>query len=104
MVNRQKLPDALCPFCGYRANAAAQVNCPDKKMLPRPGDLTLCLCCAEVSIFRDDLRPRKIMPEEMAELSPANLDVINQYKAAHALVVTPERQKEMLERNDGGHA
>lgn len=41
-------PTNLCPHCGYMIDRASGL---DGEQGPRPGDVTLCLRCAEVSLF-----------------------------------------------------
>jgi hypothetical protein len=42
----------VCPFCGTTPNddARIDIDCP-----PREGDYVLCMRCAEISIYSDEL-------------------------------------------------
>ena len=50
-------PEDKCPYCGHKISAATSVTSPHAT--PRPGDMTVCLECQEVSIFTVTLTLRK---------------------------------------------
>lgn len=54
MTRTTRTAPALCPHCGYAVDAASAM---DRKSRPRPGDWSLCLSCAGLSVFDDLLRP-----------------------------------------------
>ena len=61
-----KPADDACPFCGTLLNAAtAGPMNPDA--VPDPGDWTICIKCAGVLTFTDDLRVRELTDAELAE-------------------------------------
>lgn len=66
------LVDHVCPNCGYRMNAATEVNSlmEDKPSpMPSPGDLSLCLAsCGEWSVFDANLRLRVPTDEELISI------------------------------------
>jgi hypothetical protein len=53
-----------CPFCGHRCNRCATTD----DAPPKPGDISLCLRCAEVSVFDRELRLRRASPRELTRL------------------------------------
>jgi hypothetical protein len=53
-----------CPFCGHRCNRCATTD----DVPPKPGDISLCLRCAEVSVFDRELRLRRASPRELTRL------------------------------------
>jgi hypothetical protein len=55
-----------CPWCGTELNAAAGIS--DKANTPTPGDLSICIKCAGMLCFADDLIPQKATLEEIADL------------------------------------
>ena len=57
-----------CPCCGYVIDCAACPERPGAK--PRPGDLSLCLGCAEVLAFNQDMTLREATIEDLMQLSP----------------------------------
>lgn len=61
------VPQGPCPHCGAELNGALN---PIDDHAPAPGDATICLECAEWSIFTEDLHLRLPTPEEMNDLPP----------------------------------
>lgn len=49
--------DSVCPYCSYKVDSGFLPN--DPKAIPRAGDLTLCIQCAEVSQFDEALEMHK---------------------------------------------
>ena len=64
------LPSDNCPVCGYRVEAASTPH----RVAPFPGDLAVCIACASVSRFDDNLRLREMTQREIFDLHPANRD------------------------------
>lgn len=63
---KEKLGKTItCPWCGYKADAAAGVNHEDR---PEPGDRALCFNCGEWSIFDDNMDYRKPTLAEFVEI------------------------------------
>jgi hypothetical protein len=54
-------PKAECAHCGYKIDRAANTVRNEK---PHPGDFTICMACAKVLVFNEDLKLRKPSPEE----------------------------------------
>ena len=52
-----------CPWC-YAFVDGATVITDDEKLLPVGGDVSICLYCARVGVYEDDLTIRKPTPEE----------------------------------------
>lgn len=67
MITETKIPERRCPFCDYKLDVAASVY--NKKNTPKPGDISICLSCASILIFNDDLTIRKPEPGEI-EITP----------------------------------
>lgn len=55
-----------CPVCGKNLDAATSIE--KEEAVPGPGDLSICLYCATVSRFDDNLKLEQITNEEFAEL------------------------------------
>lgn len=51
----------ICPYCDYNMDRVSSVN---NQAQPSPGDVTVCIQCAQVAIFCDDLSLRKTTKEE----------------------------------------
>ncbi len=56
-----EMDEAACPACRRRTDAATSV-CGDHR--PAPGDVTVCIGCATLLVFGQDLRPRWPTEEE----------------------------------------
>jgi len=55
-----------CPYCGKENHKAT--NPLGSDIIPPPGSLSLCIGCAGISIFNDDLTTRKPTEEEKEEI------------------------------------
>ncbi len=53
-----RVPSSMCCECGYGMDACSG---PSK---PSPGDFTLCINCASLNVFADDLTLRHPLDEE----------------------------------------
>lgn len=42
-----------CPYCNHKATAAMRLE--DEKEKPIPGALSICIECAKISVFNDDM-------------------------------------------------
>lgn len=63
-----KTPAGQCE-CGKTLDHATPT---DHDCSPEPGALTVCVGCARILRFDEDLRPRSMTPDQFAEL-PANV-------------------------------
>ncbi len=52
------VPMSACPYCGYRVNAAGETPDGDTRA-PEPGDFSVCISCAGIVAFADDMTLRK---------------------------------------------
>lgn len=52
MITVLRKPD-LCPKCGYLFGATTSMKRPQD--VPKPGNLTVCICCGELLVFNQDL-------------------------------------------------
>lgn len=57
----------VCPCCGRTHDAAT--NALDNHKLPIPGDITVCIDCAAISIFDDQLVRRLPTAAEAGQLA-----------------------------------
>jgi hypothetical protein len=62
-------PQCNCPWCGHRLDVAMAANPKEPDAAPAPGDASVCICCAQILVFADDLTLRASMPGEI-ELTP----------------------------------
>ena len=59
------VPKSQCPFCGYQFDLSSGISTTRR---PNTGDPTICIKCAEVLIFDEQLHPRKPTPAELLDL------------------------------------
>jgi hypothetical protein len=60
----QHVPPQTCPWCGYVFDAVSQVEtltC----TYPEPGDMLVCIACAQVNVVVSDWTVRRALPEEL---------------------------------------
>jgi hypothetical protein len=73
-----------CPKCGGRFTGAVYAESDD--ILPRPGDLTLCIECVTVLVFEPGMTVREFTREEMDSLSLLELaELYGKQKALHQM-------------------
>jgi hypothetical protein len=64
-----RTPKNKCLACGYVIDAASSTpDYPDNPP-PSPGDIALCLNCAHLHLFADDLTLRELTDAEMVEVA-----------------------------------
>lgn len=61
--------NATCPHCGHRLDLATGI---DHTLMPRPGDVSICIECASILIFDDAMMPREPTVDEWKELKETN--------------------------------
>ena len=59
----------ICPYCGTKLDIATKVNNfkIDNESMPKPGAISLCFSCGELSIFNDGLYMRKMTQKDMED-------------------------------------
>lgn len=73
-----KLPASRCPLCGLESNAASS----PEGATPDPGDITICMHCAGLLVFTDDMRLRTATNAEIAELPRSAALKVRTYQTA----------------------
>lgn len=63
-------PECRCPWCGHQLDAAMAADPAKPDAAPKPGDASVCISCAQVLVFTDELTLRASMPGEI-EPTPA---------------------------------
>jgi DNA-directed RNA polymerase subunit RPC12/RpoP len=66
MSNDYRLPEARCPQCDYKLDAATIAHGEDSA--PSPGDCSFCLNCGQVLIYSAELIARKPTAQEIHDL------------------------------------
>ena len=64
-----RLPKCRCPHCEQELDAAMSADPADPDAAPSPGDVTVCISCAQLLVFTDDLLLRAARPGEV-EMTP----------------------------------
>jgi hypothetical protein len=59
-------PENACPACGKRLDAATSTS--DPAHVTSEGDVSICIYCAGVAVFKADLTLRTMTPEEWLEM------------------------------------
>ena len=62
-----RLPPDPCVECGKPLDAA--VFTADDKVVPRPGDISMCFYCGHLTAFTDDMRRRELNTEEIRDIA-----------------------------------
>lgn len=66
-MNTTKLPRHGCPVCLSAADAASDLR---GDAQPKPGDITVCLYCASILEFDEEMRPQRSSASKLAALNP----------------------------------
>lgn len=65
LSDAKDIPPRMCPSCGKLLDGATQLrDASEHQETPKAGDATICLYCANVAVFADDLTLRKPTPVE----------------------------------------
>jgi hypothetical protein len=71
--------EAYCPKCNTQLNGASD---PIGEAVPKPGDLSVCIYCAELLVFNTDMTLRSLAFKEMLELPDAVQANLQRFRAA----------------------
>lgn len=63
------VPACPCPGCGVPNDAASSAH-GSYVGRPSPGDASVCLNCAAILVFREDLTTRLMTGAELADMAP----------------------------------
>lgn len=64
-----RVPEAICPACGARRDAATLATDIEADDMPEPGNLSVCVACSSFLRFTDDLQLALLSPAELRALS-----------------------------------
>jgi hypothetical protein len=65
-----RMPECRCPWCHHLLDSAMAADPKDRDATPSPGDVTVCISCAQILVITADLTLRASMPGEI-EITPA---------------------------------
>lgn len=72
-----RVPKSLCPYCDNKLDAAGSL---DGEHTPQNGDISLCINCAQILMFDENLQLRKpSIDEEREALSDENVVKAQKY-------------------------
>jgi hypothetical protein len=75
-----RTPRNLCLNCGKEIDAATPTEQAHARRSPKPGDVALCLDCAHIHIFADDLTLREPTGDEIVVIA-GDRDVVRAVNA-----------------------
>ncbi len=64
-----RTPVCRCPWCHHELDAAIAADPAEPDVAPSPGDVSVCISCAQILVFAEDLTLRASMPGEI-EVTP----------------------------------
>ena len=91
-VKKQK-----CPYCGFEGDGVEEFNREDRK--PKPGDISVCISCAGIQVFGEEMELLKISKERLTELKekhPITWAEINSLRSA--IKITTSLQRGMVNK------
>lgn len=71
--NGKLLPKHPCPCCNAPNSAAAGTN---HNARPRPGDLSVCVSCASLLVFNEDMTVREMLLNDLMGLDDATRTIL----------------------------
>jgi len=87
--NCVRLNPDLCPHCGAYLDAATDAE--KVEALPTPGDICLCLQCAGICLWNEDMWLEKAPPDFLETLCPGHRSLVER---AQELIRTVSRTAE----------
>lgn len=81
-----RTPACRCPYCGHNLDAAMSGNPKNPDAVPKPGDVSVCISCASVLVFKPDLTLR-------GELYPGEVPINEVIRRAQQAVRMLDRRK-----------
>lgn len=85
------MPQAACPLCQVALRCATNVEDKLDATAPRPGDLTVCIHCAAILRFDDELIPVRLAAADLAALDADTSTVLLRTVRATTLAMRARR-------------
>ena len=79
------LPESVCPRCGYLTDDATSVG--DPELRPNPGSISICMKCAHITKFAEDLTLVELTRADEVELGTNSEFMVMYSKIRTAIAV-----------------
>lgn len=80
------MDECNCPQCGYHLDAATGIN---GDTIPESGDISICVNCAAILEFTEDLTLQILSKEELRKLTK---DVLDDITLAQTFILKQKQQ------------
>ena len=87
-----EVPEVQCPHCGHNLDRATNADGEDVE--PTAGDATICLHCAGVMVFGEDLKPRTFNELEIDEMDEDTKRVLARGQRLVLQFIASSKQKD----------
>lgn len=91
-----KIPPSNCPSCNAFINGASPAKTNDASE-PSNGDFTVCIYCAGLAVYNEDLTLRKPSEEEM-KIAASNTEIIKMKYVVRQVIAMKEAE-DIAQRN-----
>jgi hypothetical protein len=91
MAVTTRLTETWCPWCEHRLDAATGTD--DEPHSPEPGDLSICIMCASILMFDQELIPQKISEDERRQILLEQPDLVEALDRAQRIVRLVDRRQ-----------
>ena len=89
-----RLPLDECPYCGKKLDAVTGVGAPDQvDEAPDPGSLSVCIECAHILVFDDNLRLRKPFNGELVQIGKEDPEALRTIMMASVSIHEMHRRR-----------
>ena len=92
LVTHATLPEATCPWCDHRLDAATRLGGTAKRG-PKSGDVTLCASCTQPLFLTDSLALRRPEPGELEAFCRARPGLEEQLRNARRVLQSIDRRR-----------
>lgn len=87
-----RMPEAVCPCCGYQMNTTSHLN----PIAPKQGDFAVCFNCATVMVFEADRSIRLPKPGEWEDACRDQPQFAKEIAYLQAIVRDSKRDRDAL--------
>lgn len=83
-----------CPHCGHVMDSVIAAFPDDNDKVPGVGDITLCIKCAAILVFKPDLGVRRITVKEMKEIVDGDTELFDKLMRAVVAIMVINKKAE----------